>query len=574
MSSKKKKKRKKKNRLIPVLAALGLILIAGGVLLVQRYMPSRERVPAETYFGALSENEAAVVLNDTLLDTRALLQEGALYFPYDLVRDELNSRFFWDEGNNQMLFTTALETYEIPVNSAQYTMDGLQKEYERPIVLQTEDALYLSADFLQLYTKVDVILSGEGPSCHVLVKNEWGPQKTATLKKNAAVRTLGGIKSPIVADALEGDPVRILEELENWSRVVTVDGYIGYVQNRRLTAPQETEVTREFAEPEYPSLTREEKIRMVWHQIDNADSNGYLSEDIEKMTGIDVISPTWFSVADNEGAILSLADEEYVKTAHEAGLEIWGLISNFSPDVDTVTLLSSTAARRRMVDTLVNEALRLGIEGINLDFEYIREESSLSFVQFARELSIGCRKNGLVFSVDVPVPMDFNLYFNRKELGTVADYVIVMGYDEHYYGSDAGSVASLSFEENGITETLKEVPAQKIISGIPFYTRIWYTVDNGDGTNSVTSEVLGMSAVERTLESYNITPVWDEGTGQEYASWTVEDGTLCEIWIENEKSLAKKAQLVNQYSLGGFSAWVLGNEKDTVWDTLKETVTE
>lgn len=574
MSSKKKKKRKKKNRLIPVLAALGLILIAGGVLLVQRYMPSRERVPAETYFGALSENEAAVVLNDTLLDTRALLQEGALYFPYDLVRDELNSRFFWDEGNNQMLFTTALETYEIPVNSAQYTMDGLQKEYERPIVLQTEDALYLSADFLQLYTKVDVILSGEGPSCHVLVKNEWGPQKTATLKKNAAVRTLGGIKSPIVADALEGDPVRILEELENWSRVVTVDGYIGYVQNRRLTAPQETEVTREFAEPEYPSLTREEKIRMVWHQIDNADSNGYLSEDIEKMTGIDVISPTWFSVADNEGAILSLADEEYVKTAHEAGLEIWGLISNFSPDVDTVTLLSSTAARRRMVDTLVNEALRLGIEGINLDFEYIREESSLSFVQFARELSIGCRKNGLVFSVDVPVPMDFNLYFNRKELGTVADYVIVMGYDEHYYGSDAGSVASLSFEENGITETLKEVPAQKIISGIPFYTRIWYTVDNGDGTNSVTSEVLGMSAVERTLESYNITPVWDEGTGQEYASWTVEDGTLCEIWIENEKSLAKKAQLVNQYSLGGFSAWVLGNEKDTVWETLQETVTE
>lgn len=575
MQRKDKRNRKRRSRLGPVIAALALIVIAAGVLLAQRYIPSRERMAPEAYFGTLAENEAAVVLQDHLLESRALYQDGALYLDYGLVRDELNSRFFWDEGNDQMLFTTALETYEIPVNSAEYRIDGTTQQYDRPIVLNTENGLYVCADFLQLYTNVEYTPAGEGPSRHVLIRDQWGLQKTATLRRDTAVRYLGGIKSEILTDALKGDTVQVLEELENWSRVVTPDGYIGYVPKRRLTETQESEIVREFEEPQYPSLTRDEKIRMVWHQIDYEEANDHLSEDIAAMKGINVISPTWFSVADNEGAIHSMADEEYVKTAHEAGLEVWGLISNFSPDVDTTVLLSSTAARRRMVDTLIQEALRLGMEGINLDFEYIREESSFSYVQFARELSIGCRKNGLVFSIDVPVPMDFNRYFNRRELGTVADYLIVMGYDEHYYGSEsAGSVASLGFEENGITGTLEEdVPAGKIISGIPFYTRIWYTVDNGDGTANVTSEVLGMDAVERTLESYSVTPVWDEGTAQEYASWTVEDGTLCEIWIENEKSLAQKAQLINRYELGGFAAWMLRDARDTVWDVLAETVT-
>lgn len=567
----KKQKKNGKRAAGPVLIALFLIVIAAAVLLIQRYMPSSERMDAAEYFGELGENEVAVVLQDHIAPERALLQDGALYLDYDMVREQINSRFYWDEGNGQMLFTTALETYEIPVNSQTYTIDGAENQYDRVIVLQNENGLYLSIDFLQLYTNLDYTLDTE--TSHVLVRYQWGTQTTATVTRRAAVRYQGGIKSPILTEVEQGDTVTVLEEMENWSQVVTSDGYIGYIQNRRLTDVQETEVTREFQEQEYTSFTRDERVTLVWHQIDNADANTYLHQDIENMTGVDVISPTWFSVADNEGTINSLASEDYVRTAHEAGLEIWGLVNNFSADVDTTALLSSTAARRRMTEYLVSEALRLGIEGINLDFEYIMEEDGYSYVQFVRELSIACRKNNLVFSVDIPVPMDFNQYFDRKELGTVTDYVIVMGYDEHYAGSEtAGSVASLSFEENGITGTLEDVPANKIISGVPFYTRIWYTVTNSDGSTTVTSEAIGMDTVDTTLETYGVTPTWNEETGQYYASWTVEDGTLCEIWLEEEESLALKAALVKEYNLGGIAAWVLGFERSTVWDVLSSNI--
>ena len=133
-------------------------------------------------------------------------------------------------------------------------------------------------------------------------------------------------------------------------------------------------------------------------------------------------------------------------------------------------------------------------------------------------------------------------------------------------------MASLSFEENGITGTLEDVPANKIISGVPFYTRIWYTVSDGSGGTSVTSEAIGMDTASTTLETYGVTPVWNQETGQYYASWTVEDGTLCEIWLEEEESLALKAALVNQYDLGGIAAWVLGFERSTVWDVIASNI--
>ena len=135
-------------------------------------------------------------------------------------------------------------------------------------------------------------------------------------------------------------------------------------------------------------------------------------------------------------------------------------------------------------------------------------------------------------------------------------------------------MASLSFEENGIIGTLEDVPADKIISGVPFYTRIWYTADNGDGTFSVTSEAIGMNTVDNTLETYGLTAAWNEETSQDYAAWTLEKGIRCEIWIENEKSLAEKARLVSKYDLGGIAAWVLGFERDTVWEVLEKNMGE
>ena len=303
MQRKKSEIRKKAG---PVIIAFLLILVASGVFLVQKFMPSRERMEPSEYFGELEQKEVAVVLQDHLTDKKGILEGDDLYLEYSLVRESLNSRFFWDEENQQMLFTTALETYEIPVDSADYMVDGEERQYGKAILLQRASGLYLSADFLQLYTNVQYTLERE--SSHVLIRNQWGMQLAAVVKKDAAVRYQGGIKSPILTDVHEGDTVYILDELENWFEVLTPDGYIGYVQSKRLEDVKEIEVTREFKEQEYSSISLGEKVNLIWHQIDNYDGNAYLEEDTSHMTGVNVISPTWYTVKDNAGEIDSLAN--------------------------------------------------------------------------------------------------------------------------------------------------------------------------------------------------------------------------------------------------------------------------
>lgn len=301
--------------------------------------------------------------------------------------------------------------------------------------------------------------------------------------------------------------------------------------------------------------------------------NDQLEEKTAAVTGVNVISPTWYFLSDNTGEILSYADASYVERAHEAGLQVWALISNFSPDMSTTTLLSSRAARQKVQNYLVSQALELGFDGINIDFEGIAQEAGYDYVQFMRELSILCRKNHIILSVDVPVPMDFSKHYNREELGNVCDYVIVMGYDEHYAGSDlVGSVASMTFEITGIENMLMEVPKKKLISAIPFYSRLWYTQTLEDGTTNVTSEAVTMSGAENILQENGVTSTFDESTGQQYAEWTDETERLCQIWLEDEESVRQRANLVKQYDLGGIAAWVLGNEKDFVWDIIQAEI--
>ena len=563
--------------------ALAVVLLAAlGIFWYVRYAPNKTVMDSAAYFGALieeqggsgtlAEDELAIVMQDHVDGRKALLTGGELYLDYTLVRELLNSRFYWDNQNGLLLYTTALETWEIPVNSAAYTVDGAQRRYDHEILLADERAKYINAAFVQEYTNVEYRV--EETTRHVLVDYSWGERLAATVKKDTAVRFGSGIKEEILTSVTEGETVYILEQLDKWSRVVAPDGFIGYIQNKRITESAQTEFTREFTPQEYPSLTKDETINLIWHRIDNSDSNGYLRQDTKKMTGVNVISPTWFSLTDEQGGISSLASASYVRTAHRKGLEVWGLVSNFQEGVSTTAMLSSTQARRAFTKNLVDAALECGMDGINLDLEAISEDAGYSYVQLVRELSIACRKNSLVLSVDVPVPMSWNGYYDRKELGTVADYVIIMGYDEHYVGSEAGSVASIGFEENGIKGTMELVNPAKIISGVPFYSRLWYLHDAGDGSLAVDySEAYGMSSVTKILDQNNVTMEWNEETAQNYASWVnAEDGLTRQIWIEDEKSIARKAELVKRYKLGGIAAWALGFERDAVWDVITEQI--
>lgn len=554
--------------------------------MIVRLTPTNRKMSEADYFGTMQDDEAAIVLQDRNIEERAIIKDDALYIPYNIVEESLNSRFYWDEANARMLFTTATQEYEIPVNSTSYSViDGVlttdpvsEGSYERTILYRPDDdrftgenttGLYLSLNFLQQYSQVEYTWPKN--SSHVLIRFQWGDMLTATASKDLAVRYEGGIKSPILADVQKGESVYVLQQEDRWTKVLTQDGYIGYAKKSRLSEPLTQNITTDLKAQEYPSLTSDAPLTLVWHMISSEDGNSAFSSQTASMSGVDVISPTWFSLADNDGNVTSIGSKSYVTKAHKAGLKVWGLVSDFSKDMDTSQMLVSTAARRTCIGQLEKYASSLKLDGINLDFEYMEEADALSYVQFVRELSIVCRRAGLVFSVDLPVPFDFNSWMNRKEIGTVADYLVNMGYDEHYSGSAAGSVASLSYEENAIQNCIGQgVPAGKILSGMPFYTRIWYTSTLTDGSANVSSETLSMASVQKTLESWNLEERWDSDAFQHYVDWTTGEGVRCQIWIEDADSIGAKARLVPRYSLGGCACWALGFESADVWEAIAQ----
>lgn len=561
--------KKKFQILAGVIALIGMLAIL--FVCIRKYMPSSQRMSSEEYFGQLGETEAAVVVEDHIAQEHAQIYDGNVYIDYTLVQNELNSRFYWDASVGLLLFTTPTQVFEIAPNTSAYAIDGESFDAGYDILHTTSAGMYLSMTFLQQYSDLNCQVY-ETPKRVVIT---YGSEEvtTARIKKDTVVRYQGGIKSPIVTDVTEDSEVTVLEQMDSWSKVLTADGYIGYVKNKQLA--DVTQTTREtvYAGPEYTSIHLDEKVNLVWHQIDYQEMNSQFAEDTADVTGVNVISPTWYFLADSEGEITSFADADYVKSAHKKNMQVWALISNFSADVDSTTLLASRAARQKVQNYLIGQAKEIGFDGINIDFEGIAQEAGCDYVQFIRELSILCRKNGIILSVDVPVPMDFSKYYNREELGNVCDYVIMMGYDEHYAGSDiVGSVASMDFEETGIQNMLTEVSKDKLISAIPFYTRLWYTETLADGTANVTSEAYSMDNIEALLTEKGVTATYDESTGQQYAEWTDSDGKFCQVWLEDENSIAARAALVSKYELSGIAEWVLGREQSWVWDVISKNI--
>ena len=555
-----------KKKAVPVLAAVVLIVIVAviGIVgrVVEHYTPSDEVMSSQEYFGVSDGKELAIVMQDELIDDKGILDNGTPYLDYQAVKEYLNDRFYWDADANLMVYTTPTDIIDISAGASSSILSGNTQNTGYTIVKVDGTKAYIAAEFVQQYTNMDFALY-ENPN-RLVITYKWGETSYADVKKEENVRYQGGIKSEILTVAEKGTKLMVLEQMDEWSKVRTQEGYIGYVRNKKLNAPYVEVTSREFEEPVYTSIQRDHKIHLVWHQITNMDSNYSLLYDIADMKGVNVISPTWFSIVSNDGEISSLASEDYVTNAHAQGLEVWALVDNFNESVDTKKVLASSASREKLSNQLIAAAVQYNLEGINIDFEAIPEDAGDGYIQFIREISVKCRKNGIVLSVDNPVPMPYNVHYNRKEQGIVADYVIVMGYDEHYVGSEVGTVASLSFERNGIEETLKEVPAQKIISGVPFYSRLW----NTDASGNITSEAMGMNRSEQWLTDNGVTANWSEETSQDYAELEAEDGSKYQIWIENEKSLEEKAKLVKEYGLGGIAAWKLGFERSSVWDVL------
>lgn len=541
----------------PVIAVAVLVILVAilGIVthVVMKYIPSSEKMDLNEYYGEMADGQIALVIGTEKLEERGLVDGDRVYLPLDVVNTYLNQRYYWDSANQQILYATPSE-----LTSASASSEAGDKVWVK------DDKVYLNLTYVQEFTDLDAYITKD--PYRIAIQYKFKNVKTVTVKKNTSIRYRGGIKSAILTSVKKGIKLRLIEEMENWDQVATDDGYIGYIDKKKVGEAEKTKFERSFKREQYSYLTMDSKVNMVWHQVTSTDANAYFADATANMTGVNVISPTWFYLTDTSGNIASIASADYVSQAHEKGLQVWGLIDNFTQEVSTTETLSSTAARQNIISQLIQAAQDVGMDGINVDFESLSEDVGTHFLEFLRELSIECHKNNLVLSVDNPVPEDFTSHYDRAEQGRVVDYVIIMGYDEHYVGSEAGSVASLPWVEQGIQDTLDEVPAKRVINAIPFYTRLWRTTGG-----NVTSEAIGMDQAQQTIADNNVETYWDKTTSQNYGKYDIDNSTY-QIWLEDAQSVAEKVKLVSKYDLAGVSAWKLGFENSGIWQVISDNL--
>ncbi len=543
-------KEQQKKKAAPVLVVLILIVLVGaaGVVsfLINRYKPGTEYMAGNEYFNLTDENSVALIQNGELLEEQAVLIGGEPYAAYTYVESQLNSCFYWDEETKGILLTTSggVQTL-LPGDAAIAKTPGGQ-----PAVQQESDGtVYISLDVVKEYTDLDYAYYSD-PN-RVVIRNEWDGVEQATVQSDTAqVRQKGGIKSLILADVQKGDTLLYLENLDNWCKVMTADGYTGYIQTEDISEPEAIEA-RTAKKDSYERITRDHKINLVWHQSTSTESNDAMAEMTAEMTGVNVISPTWFSVTDETGTISSLASADYVKLAHEAGREVWGLIDNFNEAFDETTDLAYASVRSRIIEQLLAEAASCGMDGINVDFENLKEAGIPHYLQFLRELTSAAHAQNLVVSVDTPVPQAYTMYYQRGEQARFVDYMIVMAYDEHFAGSEeAGSVSSLPFVQQAVEEMTRVMPADQVICGIPFYTRVW---TEKFGQSAITSEVLGMDGAKNYAKENQMTETWDASLGQNVATVETSDARYT-IWMEDEQSMEAKLKVIQSADLAGWQS--------------------
>lgn len=572
-----------KKKIMPVLIAICLIIIVIGIIglsaLIKKYTPSKETEDLNKYFNITSDDQIAVTLDDTVSEYKATSIDGKIYVDYNFVNKYINSRFYWDANENVLLYATSSDLISVSADSDSYYVTKTANDFGYPIVKATSDSALIALDFVKQYSNIKYDFF-EDPS-RIMITSKWGDMDTATVKKDTQLRIKGGIKSPILKQLKTDDTLTILESGESWAKALTNDGIIGYVKQKNISAVTTATVTNDdYTEETYDHIKKDSKICLAWHQVTNKDSNSKITSIISGTKGVNIISPTWFYLNDNKGSIADLASADYVSYCHSQGIEVWGLVSNLeNNDVDSAAVLTHTSTRSTLVNQIIAAAIKHELDGINLDFENLTEDAyGDSYIEFVRELAIKCHNNGICLSVDVTVPASYNKFFNRSDMANFADYIIIMGYDEHYKGSDAGSVASINWVNDGVTNTLDEVPADQVILGMPFYTRIWSLTpkdtdnvsqtDTSDSSNYTTSSsVYGMEQAAAEVLDNQATASWDSVSGQNYAEWT-KDNVIYKVWLEDSSSMEERLKLVTGNSLAGAAFWKLGFETSSIWDTV------
>lgn len=584
-----KRSRKKNNRQAAgIIAAVIIVcvLVAGGiglVTLIDKYTPNKTRITFEDYYiqrgfavGNADEwengaQEAFVLLNGEQTDAKAYCFGDVWYFKKDFIDENLNHRFYLDVANDELIYTTPTKIVTIPFESQAYYVGDKVKKEHYVVARRVDEDIYIAADFIK--ERADFIYEVRNEPYRMLVTTVYGTSEYVHIADEGTVRTGASIKDEILAIGDAGASWSVAGEDGDWTELVTDDDIRGYIRTKELGEKYTVTTSNDYQAPMYTSVSRKDKVNMVWHAVYDMNDNDKIYGLLDATEGVNVVSPTWYQLSDSTGGFNSFAQQEYVDYIHETGRQIWPLWSDFTSvsaenGWSEYELFAVTQNRRALIASMMDEVKAYGYDGINIDFEKVSSDNGIHFVQFLRELSIECRNAGVVLAVDNYVPMPHSAHYDRAEQGAIVDYVIVMGYDEHYGGgSEAGSVASLDFVKNGIVNTLESVPAQKLINALPFYTRMWDEYVDENGQQVLNSKAYTMRGAFDRVEELGLVTNWSDSVGQYVAEGDVE-GHHYSVWLEDARSIEEKMKIVAEYDLAGVSAWSLGGEYPQVWEVI------
>lgn len=535
-------------------ALIVISLLAYFGVKVYHYYYGMLRMSAGEYAPVLEAGEYNIVYKGEYKN-KAIKVDEQIYLDLDVINEDwAEEMLFYAEDIQKVLYTTPTEMTENEIDRDDF------KKWQGRIYMRAELAKEMFGTQYKI-NEEDQMVAVQAPEdtiaeviksdTYLLVQpDEEERNYTAKLKK--------------------GETISVYEtETEGFYLAMNELGYVGYVTEDQIQKT-DTKLSRkqppalEMPEDKLPGRT----ISLAFQQVYSNEFTAEVYSEIESAGYyINVVLPTWFKL-NEEGGIDSLANENYVAWARNQGLQVWALFDNSFDDELTYRVLSDSAKRQALAKELLQYCEKYQLHGINVDFEEMSEKTDHYFIQFLRELSIELRTNGYLLSADCLVPSEWTSYYRRDIMGQLCDYVIVMAYDEHYSGDTvAGSTSSQQFTVSAIYNMLHEegVSKEKLILGVPYYTRIWMGLEN------LRSEAVGMTSAKNFIEQNELTVTYDKETGQNYAEGMV-DGTLYRIWIEDAASMKWRLKLMKDNALAGVAAWSLGLESDEIWTAYEEVL--
>lgn len=559
-------RRRKKNhipgifKLLLLIAAAVTVFAVFGKGIYSGWIPSHEIKDLNEWF-EVSGDEVRIFLDGEVdFEAEAYAADDTVYLNFDYVHDSLNSRFYLSTADNMVSYTLPDGTVDL--------IEDTELDGAKALICREDGSYWMSVQAVAAWTDISIdSFAGAAETAKRIFITRGGSEiLRAELSHAAALRTEPDITSPVLAELAKDDGLTVKQDYGKWSLVVSDKGIAGYVLSRYVTEPVSTVTEHSYTEPEVSYTLMSESPVVGWHGVYNASGNANLNELLDSAGDhINVIAPTWIQLTGSDGAYVNYSSRDYVDKAHAEGLMVWAVMDNFNQpgvtqDFNTGSYFASAANRRGMISRLMSDAVNYDYDGLNIDFEGLARESGESFIQFIRELSVSCREHRIILSVDNYVPYDFNDFYRLDEQGVFADYVAVMLYDEHT--SDPGPNASLSYVRYGLDETAADVPAERIIAGLGFYTRLW-TTENGQ----TSAKTLSLESAAQYADEHGMELSWDNSLGQYYGELN-DGGALIQLWLEDENSLAAKMAVVRECGAGGTAVWRLGYDTDAAWQAI------